>query len=74
MEVCDFMSDDTIRIGKKKSRFLDKVKDILPDAGNLDMCLTCGGCLSLKILGPNERTYLRDDLKDVWVFHPEMAM
>jgi hypothetical protein len=36
------MSDDTIRIGKKKSRFLDKVKDILPDAGNLDMCLTCG--------------------------------
>jgi Fe-S oxidoreductase len=31
-------------------------------------------CLSLKILGPNERTYLRDDLKDVWVFHPEMAM
>jgi Fe-S oxidoreductase len=28
-------------------------------------------CLSLGILGPNERTYLGDDLKDVWMFHPE---
>jgi Fe-S oxidoreductase len=27
--------------------------------------------LSLGILGPNEREYLRDDLKDVNVFHPE---
>ena len=31
-------------------------------------------CLSLGILGPNERTYLKDDLKDVWVFHPESEM
>jgi Fe-S oxidoreductase len=31
-------------------------------------------CLSLGILGPNERAYLRDDLKDVAVFHPETAM
>ncbi len=46
MEVFDFMSEDTIRIGKKKSRFLDKVKDILPEGGNLDMCLTCGACSS----------------------------
>jgi Fe-S oxidoreductase len=30
--------------------------------------------LSLGILGPNEREYLHDDLKDVWVFHPESAM
>jgi Fe-S oxidoreductase len=30
--------------------------------------------LSLGILGPNEREYLHDDLKDVWVFHPETAM
>jgi Fe-S oxidoreductase len=28
-------------------------------------------CLSLGILGPNERAYLGDDLKDVRVFHPE---
>jgi len=28
-------------------------------------------CLSLGILGPNERTYLNDDLKEVNVFHPE---
>ena len=31
-------------------------------------------CLSLGILGPNERTYLGDDLKDVLVFHPETEM
>lgn len=29
-------------------------------------------CLSLGILGPKERTYLGDDLKEVNVFHPEM--
>jgi len=28
-------------------------------------------CLSLGVLGPNERTYLGDDLRDVNVFHPE---
>ena len=31
-------------------------------------------CLSLGILGPNERTYLGDDLKDVDVFHPESSL
>ena len=31
-------------------------------------------CLSLGVLGPNERTYLGDDLKDVLVFHPESEM
>jgi Fe-S oxidoreductase len=31
-------------------------------------------CLALGILGPNEREYLGDDLKDVLVFHPESAM
>jgi len=30
-------------------------------------------CLSLGILGPNEREYLGDDLKQVNVFHPETA-
>lgn len=31
-------------------------------------------CLALGILGPNEREYLGDDLKDVDVFHPESEM
>ena len=31
-------------------------------------------CLSMGILGPNERTYLGEDLKEVLVFHPESAM
>ena len=31
-------------------------------------------CLSLGILGPNEREYLEDDLKELNVFHPESAM
>jgi Fe-S oxidoreductase len=30
-------------------------------------------CLSLGILGPNEREYLGEDLKEVNVFHPESA-
>ncbi len=30
-------------------------------------------CLSMGILGPNEREYLGDDLKEVDVFHPETA-
>ena len=28
-------------------------------------------CLSMGILGPKERAYLGDDLKDVLMFHPE---
>ena len=31
-------------------------------------------CLAMGILGPNERTYLGNDLKEVLVFHPESAM
>lgn len=31
-------------------------------------------CLSLGVLGPNEREYLGDDLKEVLPFHPESAM
>jgi Fe-S oxidoreductase len=31
-------------------------------------------CLSLGILGPNERTYLGDDLREVLVFHPESEL
>jgi ferredoxin len=32
--------------GKKESVFLDKVKELLPEGGNLNLCLTCGACSS----------------------------
>ncbi len=41
------MADEAIKIGgKKKSIFLDKVKALLPEGGNLNACLTCGACSS----------------------------
>ncbi len=41
------MTDRPIRLGaKKESTFLEKVKQILPDGGNLNLCLTCGACSS----------------------------
>jgi ferredoxin len=41
------MSSQTIEIkGSKKSIFLDKVKKLLPEGGNLNLCLTCGACSS----------------------------
>ena len=48
---------------KKKSGFLDKVKELLPEGGNLNLCLTCGACSSgcpatgLEDMGP--RKFLR---------------
>ena len=30
----------------KKASFMDKVKEILPEGGNLNLCLTCGACAS----------------------------
>ena len=41
------MSDEAIKLGgTKKSKFIDKVKEILPEGGNLNLCLTCGACSS----------------------------
>jgi ferredoxin len=41
------MSESTVKIrGKKQSSFLDKAKKIIPDGGNLQLCLTCGACAS----------------------------
>ena len=41
------MSEEPIRIkGKRKSFFIDKVREILPDGGNLNICITCGACAS----------------------------
>ena len=39
------MAEEAIKLGKKqKSTFMEKVKDLLPEGGNLDLCLTCGAC------------------------------
>ena len=32
--------------GPKKSIFIDNVKELLPEGGNLNLCLTCGACVS----------------------------
>jgi len=41
------MLEEIIKIrGKKESFFLDKVKGLLPEGGNLNLCLTCGACSS----------------------------
>ena len=41
------MSTETIRLGgKKESKFIDKVRELLPEGGNLNLCLTCGACSS----------------------------
>jgi len=41
------MSEDAINLeGTSNSRFINKVIEILPDGGNLNLCLTCGACSS----------------------------
>ena len=40
------MAEQAIKLGgKKQSTFIDKVKELLPEGGNLNLCLTCGGLL-----------------------------
>ncbi len=75
------MGEDVIRLGgKKQSIFLDKVKELLPDEGNLNLCLTCGacssGCPATGLSGMDPRKFLRmaalgmDDeiLKSDWIW------
>jgi len=41
------MSEAAIKLDyKKDSIFIDKVQELLPDGGNLNLCLTCGACSS----------------------------
>ena len=41
------MSSEVIEIkGKRQSTFKDKVMELLPEGGNLNLCLTCGVCAS----------------------------
>ncbi|TET19706.1 MAG: hypothetical protein E3J76_06510 [Candidatus Aminicenantes bacterium] len=58
------MLGEPIRIkGKKESIFLDKVKELLPEEGNLNLCLTCGtcssGCPATGLEGMDPRKFLR---------------
>ncbi|BBO82382.1 oxidoreductase [Desulfosarcina ovata subsp. sediminis] len=40
-------AEATIKIkNNRKSTFIEKVKEILPEGGNLNLCLTCGACAS----------------------------
>jgi heterodisulfide reductase subunit C len=40
------MTEAAVLEPKTGSRFIDKVRDLLPEGGNLNMCLTCGLCSS----------------------------
>lgn len=58
------MGEAAIKLGgKKESTFLDKVKDLLPEGGNLNLCLTCGacssGCPATGLEGMDPRKFLR---------------
>ncbi len=35
-----------LAVEPQKSEFMEKVQDLLPEGGNLNMCLTCGACSS----------------------------
>ena len=80
------MAEEAIKIGgKKKSIFLDKVKKLLPEGGNLNLCLTCGacssGCPATGIGGMDPRKFLRmaalgmdeEILKSEWVWWCSMC-
>jgi len=58
------MPEEVIKLReKKKSMFIDKVKEILPEGGNLNLCLTCGacssGCPATGLEGMDPRKFLR---------------
>ena len=40
------MAGEAIAVGGRGSTILDKVREILPEGGNLNTCLTCGACAS----------------------------
>ncbi len=58
------MAEEAIKLGKKKeSSLMDKVKELLPEGGNLNLCLTCGacasGCPATGLDGMDPRKFLR---------------
>jgi len=80
------MGEAAIKLGgKKESTFMDKVKEILPDGGNLNLCLTCGacssGCPATGLEGMDPRKFLRmaalgldeEITSTPWVWHCTMC-
>ena len=80
------MSANVVELGKKKkSIFIDKVKELLPEGGNLNLCLTCGacssGCPASGLEGMDPRKFLRmaalgmdEDIKSTsWVWMCSMC-
>jgi ferredoxin len=58
------MSETIWRLGgKPRTRFVDKVRELLPEGGNLNLCLTCGacasGCPATGLEGMDPRKFLR---------------
>ncbi len=58
------MSSEVLQLeGGRKSTFKDHVASLLPDGGNLNMCLTCGacssGCPATGLEGMDPRKFLR---------------
>ncbi len=58
------MAEEAIKLGKKKeSGFIEEVKKVLPQEGNLNLCLTCGacasGCPATGLDGMDPRKFLR---------------
>jgi Fe-S oxidoreductase len=58
------MTEQIVHLGgAKKSMFIDKVKKLLPEGGNLNLCLTCGacssGCPATGLDGMDPRKFLR---------------
>jgi ferredoxin len=58
------MAEEAIKLGgKNKSTFMETVKALLPEGGNLNLCLTCGacssGCPATGLEGMDPRKFLR---------------
>jgi Fe-S oxidoreductase len=58
------MAEQAIKLGgKRQSVFIDQVKKLLPEGGNLNLCLTCGacssGCPATGLEGMDPRKFLR---------------
>jgi ferredoxin len=58
------MLAEAVKLGKKKeSLFIEKVRELLPEGGNLNLCLTCGacssGCPATGLEGMDPRKFLR---------------
>lgn len=80
------MAEEAVKIEKKSgSFFIDKVKELLPEGGNLNACLTCGlcasGCPATGLRDMDPRKFLRmaalgmdeEIMKSEWVWMCSMC-